>query len=268
MGRYGTTRRHIAEGAIAPRKLHDSLRQGLYGYEKFNDQPLLTGPLGYGPPTGVTGDQNLARFRGGLQSRYHVKGTQTLLGPAVAVGSGVDVSQDQTAADGVEHVFGGALGIPNPFRYVTGTTKPVEARLKLNIPDVSGAAECAFGLREVDAFTANFDDYTDLAALNVQAGVVNLETILNNAATVTTNTLKTWVDLATKELKVRIVGRVPRFFVDGQEVITASTPYTFQNGIALVPFFFFLQAADLTPIYWDEFEWAYVEDIDDTKVSN
>lgn len=270
MGRYGTTRRHIAEGAVAPKKLHASLLNSAYAYEKFNLQPILTKSTGYGDPTGATGNTNVAIYRNGLRSQYHVKGAgQTILGPLIT--AGVDklaVGQDQVNAEGVEHLFGDFIGIPNPFRYVVGTTKPVVARLKMVLEDVSGLAECAFGFRELEAFTANLDDYTDLACLNIQGTVVNLETILNNAATVTTNTLKTAADGATVELKMILQGRDYRAFYNGQEVIKAGTPFQFTAGLAVAPFFFYLNGADVSQVWWDEFEFAYLEDIDDTRVSN
>ena len=71
-----------------------------------------------------------------------------------------------------------------------------------------------------------------------------------------------------KEIKLILKGRDYRAFIDGQEVIKAGTPYQFTTGLVLVPFFFFLHSADISQIFWDEFEFAYMEDIDDTLVSN
>lgn len=262
-------RRHIAPGAVSPLKLHNSLRQGTYVYEKFNYMPNVTKSVGYGDPTGATGDVNLAMFRN-MNAAWSVKGAgQTILGPSVVIGEqALDVSQDQGVDEGVEYNFGATQGIGNPLAYITGTTKPVQARLKLKLPDVSGAAECAFGFREIESSQAFLDDYTDLACINVQAGVVNVEEILNNAATVTRNSGEVATDGQTIELKVRLTGRGIRYFFNGQELIQAATAYQFQNAINLLPFFFFLHAADLTPVYFDEFEFAYVDDIDDFKVSS
>lgn len=278
MGRYGTTRRHIAEGAIAPLKLHTSLREGLYAYQKFKEQPYLTKEIGYGAPTGATGAENLAVFKN-LQTLYHIKGAgQTILGPLKDIDWGMDVSQDLTNAEGAEHIFGGGFGRGNPLRFATTlatltggnlpASAPLMVRLKLRVQDVSGAAECAFGFRLFNAFTANLDDYTDLACINVQGGLVKTETILNNAATVTVDSAKTVVDSQLFELKLIYSGRGVRYFLDGRELIQASTPYQFGAALTLVPFFFFLQGADLTNVFWDEFEFAYLDDIIDSRVSN
>lgn len=258
-------RRHIGEGAVSPAKLNIVLRNGTYVFEKFNYQPRLTDTDGYSAPTGATGDLNLAHFRN-LSATYHVKGAgQTLLGPvALSTTAALDVSQDQTDNEGVEYIFGQFNTAGNPLGLTVGAAagKARFARLKFSIVDVSGTDDCAFGFRKVQAAQANIDDYTDAAVLNVISGDVFTETILNNAATTSVDTTENWADGETHELKVVVsAAGVARFYFDGQEV---GSPFTFDSGDALVPFFFFLHAADVAgAVEFIEFEAGAVEDVDD-----
>lgn len=250
--------RSIRAGTLKARTQSAALKDGSYAFQKMNHQPILTVAAGYGNPTGSTGDANYAHFKR-LSAQYHVKGTQTLLGPLMDVDKGLDISQDQTDNDGVEYLFGAHLGISNPFRYVAGTSKPKFVRLKFTIADVSGTDDCALGWRKVEAFQANIDDYDEAAFLNVIAGAIKREVILNGAATVTTTLTPTWADGATHELEVRMIGRKAYFFVDGAE---AGAPFTFDDAEVLVPFFFFLQATTSPgKVWWTELEIGDLEQV-------
>lgn len=254
----GIKDRTIAPGTLRARSQSLALKDGGYAFQRMSRQPILTIAAGYGDPTGVTGDVNHAHFPR-LMTSYHVKGTQTLLGPLMDVAEGLDISQDQTDNDGVEHVFGAYLGASNPFRYVCGTSKPKFLRVKFKIADVSGTDDCAVGWRKVEAFQANIDDYDEAAWLNVILGAIKREVILNNAATVTTTLTPTWADGATHELEVRMIGRQAFFFVDGVE---SAVPFTFDSGEVLVPFFFFLQATTSPgKVWWTEVEIGDLEQV-------
>jgi hypothetical protein len=190
---------------------------------------------------------------------------QTILGPSVGSANGkLSVALDQVDTEGVEYVFDSILGgVTNVGRqaYLVGTSNPRFGKLKVQLEDVSGLVEAAFGLREAEAFTANLDDYTDLACLNVQAGIVNRETITNNAATVTVDTGLTWADAAEKTISYTIglggAGRV-KFYVDG----VFAGEYDFTSGLVLEPFAFYLQGADLSEVYWSQFEFGAVRDVE------
>lgn len=256
----GITDRSIKAGTLKSRSQSDALKDGTYAFAKMNRQPVLTVAAGYGDPTGVTGDVNHASFTGKLLTAYHVKGAgQTLLGPLMDVDKGLDISQDQTDNDGVEHVFGAYLGASNPFRYVCGTSKPKFVRLKFRIADVSGTDDCALGWRKVEAFQANIDDYDEAAWLNIILGALKKETILNNGATSTTSLSPTWADDATHEMEVRMIGSKAYFFFDGSEV---GSPFTFDDAEVLVPFFFFLQATTSPgKVWWTELEIGDLEQV-------
>lgn len=236
---------------VTARKLSEPYRFGKYVSEEFRSQPSLSAPNGYGDPTGVTGDKNRCLFRNRLHTQYHVKGTQTLLGPLLDVDKGLDISQDQTDNDGVEHIFG-CLGTRSSFAY----TVPDYARIDLTfrIADVSGTDDCAVGFRKNEAFQANIDDYNDGAWLNVILGEVYGETIVGNAATLSTDSTQAWADDATHKLSVRLIGAQVAYFLD-DVALTALPAYSFTAGLVVNPFFFFLQATT-TPgkVWWTKLE--------------
>lgn len=243
-----------AEGAILLGKLHSDLRQGRTVFTRFDHQPSVSAPNGYGDPTGTTGDINRAMFRSGLTAQYHVKGTQTLLAPLLdTTGLGLDISQDQTDNDGVEYAFGANNSYGN-FVTTIGTDPDPYIKLKFKIVDVSGTDDCCLGFRKVEAFQANVDDYDEGYWANVNLGTVVVESILNNAATVSTTTSSTWADNATHTIEVRLVGRQPVVYFDGS-VITGLPAFQFDSGEVVLPFFFFLQATTSPgKVYWLENE--------------
>jgi hypothetical protein len=260
-------RRHIGEGAVSPGKLYSALSDSSYAYEKFNYTVPVTKSAGYGDPTGVTGDINIASFRR-LSASIHVKGTQAILAPfANSTNGTLFIEQDQTDDDGVEYIFGQFNTALNPLGVTVNaaTGKDRFARLKFSIADVSGTDDCAFGFRKFQTLTANIDDYTDACVLNVISGNVKQETILNNAATVTSATLGTWADGATHELKAVVTNAgVCTLFYDG---VAVGTPFQFDTTDPLVPFFFFLNDADVAgAVEFIEFEAGAVEDVDDYRI--
>jgi hypothetical protein len=258
--------RAIPDAAVNTAKLDTNLKSGVYTNKVFNDHPLVcvnTAPSYMSNPTGTGGDLNLARWispLGVMSALIHVKGTQTLLTPLLDTTNGLDISQDQTDNDGVEYIFGGHLGPLNPYAVTVGTTPNTFARLKIKIADVSGTDDCAFGFRKLEASQANLDDYDEAAFLNVILGDIKTETILNGAATTTSAALTTAVDGATKDLKVEIVGRNVRFYVNG---VRYGLSFRFDAGEVVVPFFFFLQATTSPgKVFFQEFEYGRLTDVD------
>jgi hypothetical protein len=212
--------------------------------ELFEAAPLFAAaPEGYGNPTGTTGDINIMKTEQN-NFEYHIKGTQTILAPVFG-SSGLDVGMDQTSGDGVEITQG--VTSRSKAAFIAGTDK-FFAELKLSVADVSGLSECAFGIRTASAITpyqANIDDYLDMAALNIQAGTINLETILNNAGTATTDTTTVLADGGEVTLKIEVLtDQTCRFYVNGSRVLS-SNAFAFDSGDTLFPFFFMLNGADL-----------------------
>jgi len=246
------------DGAVVASKFHPDLLNGRYNFTRFDSQPHASAPNGFADPTGVAGDVNWARYRSGLTTHYHVKGTQTLLAPLLDLtGKGLEVSQDQTAADGIEHVFGSnSSGVgPNSgaHSFVVGTDPGFSARLKFRVTAVTAITEIAFGWRRQQAFAATMV-YTDFAVLDViTAGVVNVKTNLNNAGITTTVTGKTWVADETHTLEVRVLGTRAVYFFDNAPI--AGMPvFDFDATDILEPFFFLIQGGTPTTIFWLESE--------------
>jgi hypothetical protein len=248
----------VRDNSLGPNKQSTLARK--YTFCTFQTQGVYNAADGYGAPTGVAGDVNHGKIPadigGVLPIEWHVKGTQTLLAPAFSL-TGLDVSLDQTSTDGAEYILGGhttrgkhayTIGGPGFF-----------ARLKWKASDVSGQADCAFGFRKIQTYTANFDDYTDAAVLNNISGDIKIETILNNAATVTVDTTQDWADAATHTFEVQVgQDRTTRFLVDGA-FPTVSKTFLWDVDDVVVPMFFFLQAATLPgTLEWLEFEAGYL----------
>lgn len=212
-----------------------------YTLELFKSQPIATEIDGTAA-SGATGATNIL-LAGRNIFEYHIKGAgQTILVPQLAAG-GLDISLDQTSAEGVEITQG--ITARSPGAFTVGTDGPFFFSAKLDVEDVSGAAELAVGFRKAASFTANLDDYTDFAVLNAQAGTINIETALNNAATVTTDTTETWADGASHTLTVKVSrAGVVTYEVDGAAPGTVAA-YTFDAGDVVVPVLFFLHGADV-----------------------
>lgn len=248
-GRVDT--QHLIGGAVNGTKLSDGLLYHTQVYCPTDAQPSLSAPNGYADPTGVAGDTNRAVFPWcSTSAQYHVKGTQTLLGPLLdTAGKGLDISQDQTDNDGIEYVFGSIYSNGQFVHTVSASTNAC-FRVTARIADVSGTDDFDIGWRKSEAFQANVDDYDEAAWVNVNLGQLQTETILNNAATVTTSvTGSTWLDDATHTVEVCIKGRKAHYYYDNVEV-QKTVAYNFDTSEVIEPFLFFLQATTSPGKIW------------------
>lgn len=120
-----------------------------------------------------------------------------------------------------------------------GTSKAFYAQATFKIPDISGITELWFGWRKAEAYQADSDNYDELASLNIGLGAtgrINITTILNNAATSTTNTALTALvdgDSVTLRVEVDALGRCT-FKVNGTATTVAA--FKFDSGEVVVPF--------------------------------
>jgi hypothetical protein len=250
----------ITEGCVVASKLHSDLLNGRYNFTRFDSQPHASAPNGFADPTGVGGDINWARYRSGLTSHYHVKGTQTLLAPLQELtGKGLEVSQDQTAADGIEHVFGSnstaaGAAVSGAFSFVVGTDPGFSARLKFRITAITAITELCFGWRKNAAFSATLN-YSDFAVISVAGtpATVNVKTNLASAGIVTTATGKVWAADETHTLEVRVLGTRAVYLFDNAP-IAGMPQFDFAAAALLEPVFFLIQGATPTTIFWQESE--------------
>jgi hypothetical protein len=155
--------------------------------------------------------------------------------------TGLDISCDLTDNDGVE-LLGGGVGGASGKPYEVGADPAFYFCATIFIDDVSGVDDLHMGFREVEAATATFDNYTDLASIGVISGDITIETILNNVATVTTDTTDNFADDATKEFCIYVSSAgVVTYKVD-DVAPTATAAYTLADGLLVAPFIHYLHA--------------------------
>lgn len=226
-----------------------------YVRELFQFNPV-SAKIGGGAATGTAGDENVLMFPT-TAFEYHILGTQTILAPSLT-STGLDIEMDQTDNDGIELSHG--ITEQCPVSFEIGTDPAFFFRVRFSIADVSVLDECAVGFREAEAYQANIDDYTDMAVLNVISGDIKIETILNNAATVTTDTTDNWLDAETHELKVLVSSSGVVTYQIDSNAPTVTAAYTFADGLVVVPFFYFLHAATAAcPLILQDWECGFQE---------
>ena len=192
-------------------------------------------------PTGTAGDENLLVFDDNI-FEYHILGTQTITAPVISA-TGLNIGMDQTDNDGVEITQGILSNSRSVF--VVGTSKSFSLKVGITIPDVSGTDDCAIGFRKAEAYQAAIDNYDEMVAINVISGAIKTETILNGAATTTTDTTDTFTDGASKTLEVNVSATgIVTYKVDGVAPTTTAA-FTFDDGEVVVPFIYFLHAGDI-----------------------
>ena len=211
------------------------------------------GTLTGGAPIGSAGDENVLSWAGAGQLEYHILGTQTIVAPGMTT-VGLDIgSMDQTANDGLELCPG--ITSKHDQYFVVGTSPAFYFEAKIKVADVSGTDDLAIGFRKFEAYQANVDDYDEMAALNVIAGDIKIETILNNAATTTTDTTDNLADAGTVSLKVLVSSAGVVTYQINDAAPTTVAAFTFDNAEVVVPFIFFLQDTDIAGtvelIHWE-----------------
>lgn len=233
--------RHLTGGAVTQKG----------GYVKFGEQPVCVQEDGTAA-SGADTEINVAAM-GGLVFEYNNIGTQTILVPNITA-AGLDIARDLNSGDGTEINQG--IVASSPAAFTVGTDGPFSFSVKLTLADVTGCAEMAVGFRNDGAYAAAIDNYTDMAAFNIQLGVVNIETILNSGTTTTTDTTLTdWADAATHILKVNVsMAGVVTYEYDGAEP-TVVAAFTFDDGDVVIPFVHQVHAATspgaVTLVKWD-----------------
>jgi hypothetical protein len=260
----GLTSRSIRHGAVLPSRLSRLVTAGGYAIDGCNYQPQATKVDGYSAPTGATGDFNLLHFRS-MVALYNILGAgQTLLAPSVdSTNGGLNFALDLAAAEGHQGVFGSMQTNKNPFAVTIGTTENAFVRATLRAATVANVAELAIGWRKAEAMQVNIDDYDEAAFLNMQAGDIKRETILNGAATVTFDTLLNAANAVDFTLEVWLLGRKAVMFVNGREAVIGA-PFNFDVGEVVVPFWFWLQGGGASALNLVDFEVGplYANDLD------
>jgi len=215
-----------------------------YTFENFIQNPTVSA-VGGGASSGSTGAENVLQFNY-TTFEYHILGAgQTITGPVIAdyatSVSSLNPELDLIDDEGIE-ICPGIL-TSNPSAFKIGAAPDFFFRVRVAMSTVASTDDCSFGFREAEAYQANLDDYTDMAVLNVISGDINIETILNNAGTTTTDTTDDFADAELHEFRVTVSSAgVVTYEIDGAAP-TVTAAYTFTDGLYVVPFFYFLHAA-------------------------
>jgi hypothetical protein len=217
-----------------------------YIREQFQYQPIVAkaAPAG-GAPTGTAGDLNVLRLPGAT-FEYHIKGTQTLVAP-VLTAVGLDIGMDQTSTDGIELTHG--ITARCPVAFVVGTDPAFFVRAVIKVADASGANPLVIGFRKAEAYQALVASYADYAVIGA-IGTANPNTIQTTTeaaggGATTTDTTNTWADGATKELKVLVSAAGVVTYQINNAAPTTVAAFSFTAADVVVPFLFFLNAADV-----------------------
>lgn len=237
----------LPDGVAVYRTHGVAIRSGLVCDERFDHQPVLTLPGGFGSPTGTAGNLAEAHYRRGLASQIIEIGAEAIVGPVFDYTLGLlDISESQTVDLGSEEDYGG-LSPANPYIFIPGTTAPMSYEFTVEVEDVSGVAECAFGIRKLEPTQALIDDYADMIIFNLQVGVLSIETIKGGAATVTTATAKVWADAGVHAVKIVASGNSFKAYFDGAQI--RGLPAYAMGAVSFVPFRFNTHATDLSKVY-------------------
>ena len=198
--------------------------------EFFDSPTLFQGAAGAVPTT--TSENKIATEYGQLV--YNQIGTQTITVPTPANG-GLNLDQDLTDTEGAEYTPSLLTACPKEF---TVGKSGISVLARLTVTDHTDAT-VVIGLRKKAAHAADFNNYTDLAAIGFIGDLVYTWGILNNAATVATNTTVVPADGASETFEIR---------VDGTGLVTAlynsvvypvysvgTTPLVLDAGDILIP---------------------------------
>lgn len=218
----------------------------------ISQSPLLTTAANTGGvPTGTGGDVNLMYLQQGVLMEQFIIGTQTIIAPRMDA-NGLLVSLDLTAAEGAEYNFGAAR-TNSRHAFTIGTSPAFFFEVGLRINDMDGAAPYVIGFRKVEANNATMANYTDYAAIGMNAGTsptnVVLMTELNAGGQVITNTTDAWGgDGTTNTLRVLVsAAGVVTYTINGSAP-TATAAFTFDNTDVVVPYIHLLHSASPTEV--------------------
>jgi len=213
---------------------------------EFFDGAPIAGAKAGGAPVGTTGSENVLHLSGGNVMHYAILGAgQTLTAPAY-VATGLQLDLDAADNEGAE--YSAPVDAVSGKEFTVGKTE-FSLIWKASIADVSDTDDCLVGFRKKEAYQAAVDNYDEMAAFNVNLGDIYISTILNNAATVDTDTTLNWADTETHELELRVLesGAV-KFYVDGVDKTSVqATAYSFDAGEVVIPFIYVLNAAASAP---------------------
>jgi hypothetical protein len=206
--------------------------------QEWFDAPIVfQDPLG-AAPTGTANTLGWQLSRYTPMNRTNI-GTQTIVAPVLAA-AGLLLDQDDTAGEG-SHTSANQQTLGDQS-FIVGKT-PFMVGCRVVAADWTDT-QFIFGFRKKAVYTADYNDYTDLAAIGGGAAdgdSVYTFGILNNAATVATDTAVNFTDAVSAMMwvKVDINGNVT-CFLNGTEYPVYSagtTDLVFDAGDEMIAFY-------------------------------
>jgi len=198
----------------------------------FFDSPTIFQGAAGAVPT-ATGENKAATAYG--QWVYNMIGSGTITVPTPA-NTGLNLDLDAATTEGLE--ITPSLLTVNSQAFVVGQQE-FSVTAKVIVTDHTDA-DLLVGFRKKAAHAADFNNYTDLGAVGFIADLVYTWGILNDAATVATNTTVVPTDAAYEEfvVKVAISGAVTcyRNGVAYPVYSVGTTPLVFDAGDTIIPF--------------------------------
>ena len=210
----------------------------------FNANPVLQSILDTGAaPSGATGATNILTCQEGyVMEEFIIGAGQTIIAPRME-NSGLLISLDLTATEGVEYNFGVFTSAKHQF--VAGTSPAFYFEAEFTVADSTGCEPLFMGFRTVGANNANFVAYNDIAGMGIittqNSELVTLATRAGAGVTYT-NTTDAFTDGQTHTFRVNVdaAGAVT-YLLDGVAP-TAVAAYSF-GAVSVMPYISLLHAA-------------------------
>lgn len=210
--------------------------------EWFDSPIVFQDPLG-AAPTGTADTLGWQLSPYGSLNRTNI-GTQTIVAP-VLDDTGLLLDQDDTAAEG-SHTSANQQVLGDQSFIVGQTAFSVTARIVMG--DYTDSMFMV-GFRKKAVYAADFNNYTDLAAIGGGAAdgeSITTQGILNNAATVATDSGTNFADGVSMLLQIRVAidGTVSAYFANANGGWTSAPIYSvgtttliFDAGDEMIPFY-------------------------------
>lgn len=236
------------------KKLAETIREDKNINDTFRQQVVVSVSNGDGAGTRVTeaaAGMEIGIASGAAMYEQHLAvvestGTAEYLHPYTS-SDGLELPLDADVLNGpTAYELTNGITSRSKAAFTIGTDDPFYLEAVIKIDDISDLEEMWVGFRKAAAYTADPDDYTDVAAFHVGEtggtvadGQINLATILNNAATTYTDTTLTdWADAGQHTLRIDVTkaGKVTFSYDDAAPTVTAS--FTFDDGDVVIPFLY------------------------------
>ena len=218
-------------------------------YVEFREAPLCVKKAGAGAATGTAGDENLliSGFPGAI-FEYHIVGTATAVSPVLGA-EGLDIGLDDAENDGIEITEGITARSRSAF---TMGTDAFYLEVKFYVTDASGSDVMMIGFRSDEAYQADPEDYTDMAAVGLNGADWYTWTIDDDGATTKTDVTPSGGDCGDTEAHIVRINVAADLAVTYE--ITGAAPtgvaaHDIDTGDVVIPFLYLIHDADISEAF-------------------